>query len=194
MCASCCIRSSRWSATRPEPDRFPRRRSGGRRRAARELHPHPRGAHRGRGAARPDRRGDPRRARRRAPLREGLAADDVARRRGDRGDQEQSAAAAGRGDRRGDAIPRMAGRQQFHVPRRARIRADRRRARLRGGRRQRARHPALARRARAPPWQRARLDHAGDHGIPARSRSSSSSPRRTSNRACTGACTWTTSA
>ena len=56
----------------------------------------------------------------------------VARRRADRRDQEQSAAAAGRRDRRGDAVPRMAGRQQLHVPRRARVRADRRRARLRG--------------------------------------------------------------
>ena len=115
-----------------------------------------------------DRQGDRRGARRRAAVRRRLAADAGARRRADRRDQEQSAAAAGGRDRRGDPVPRMAGRQQLHVPRRARIRHDRRRARLHGGAGQRARHPALARRARAAPRQRAGVDHAGDHGVPAR--------------------------
>ncbi len=37
--------------------------------------------------------------------------------------QEQSAAAAGRRNRRGDPVPAMAARQQFHLPRRARLQA-----------------------------------------------------------------------
>ena len=92
-------------------DRLPRRRPGGRRGAARELHPHPCRAHRGRGAPERDRQGDRRGAGGRAPVRAGLAADARARRRADRRDQEQSAAAAGRRDRRGDPVPRMAGRR-----------------------------------------------------------------------------------
>ena len=142
--------------------------AGGRRGAARKLHPYPRRAHRGRGAPGADRQGDRRGARRRAAVRRRLAADAGARRRADRRDQEQSAAAAGRGDRRGDPVPRMAGRQQLHVPRHPRIRHDRRRARLRGDSGQRARHPALARRARAAPRRRAGVDHARDQGVPAR--------------------------
>ena len=149
-------------------DRLPRRRPGGRRRAARELHPHPCRAHRGRGAPERDRQGDRRGAGGRAPVRAGLAADARARRRADRRDQEQSAAASGRRDRRGDPVPRMAGRQQLHLPGRARIRADRRRARHGGARGERPRHPARARDARAAPRRRAGRDDARDHGVPER--------------------------
>ena len=64
-------------------------------------------------------------ARRRARLRAGLAADAGRVGEVDRRAQDQSAAAAGRRDRRGDPVPGMAGRRQFHLPRRARLHARR---------------------------------------------------------------------
>ena len=75
-------------------------------------------------------------------------------------------------DRRGDPVPRMAGRQQFHLPRRARTTPSP--AAKRGSSRcSRAGSASCARRD-VHVLQRGNeplVDHAGDHGVPARSRS-----------------------
>ena len=84
------------------------RAAGRARRGARKLHPYPPRAHRRRGAAQRDRRGDRGGARRRARQRAGLARDARPGRRSDRRAQGQSAAAAGRRDRRGRPVPGMA--------------------------------------------------------------------------------------
>ena len=90
-----------------------------------------------------------------------------ARRRSGRRAQEQSAAAAGRRDRRGDPVPRLAARQQFHLPRRARLRARRATS---SSRLSRAALGILRqpRYAGAAARQRAAGVHAGDHRVPER--------------------------
>ena len=116
----------------------------GRRRVARKLHPHPPRPHRRRGAARRADRGARDGARGRAARRRGLAGDDRARRRDRRRAQGQSAAAAEGRDRGGGRVPGMAGRRQFHLPRRPRLRLHRQGGRARADARDRARPVALA--------------------------------------------------
>ncbi len=187
-----CIRSSRSSATRPASSTgVPRRGRRRARRAARKLHPHPCRAHRRRGAPRPRSSqaleqvlAEVRR------LRAGLAADAGARRRGDRGAQDQSAAAAGRRDRRGDPVPGMAGRRQFHLPRRARLRLHRRRGRARAA----ISRPGSACCATATCRCCARgdqlvVDHAGDPRLPRRAEAADRHQGQRRARACTAAST-----
>ncbi len=133
---------------------------------ARELHPCPPRADRRRGRARGHRARAERGARRSAAGGAGLARHARARQRHGRRSEDQSAAAAGGRDRRGDPVPAMAAGRQFHLPRRAQLHLRRQYAGARF--RQRARHHALARATRAQARQRAARIHAGDHGVPAR--------------------------
>ena len=117
-----------------------------------------------------------------------------ARRRGHRGAEGQSAAAAGRRDRRGDPVPGMAGRRQFHLPRRARLRSSPARAATRAGQRDRARHAARARRAGVHARRPGGDDHAGDPRLLRRAEDADRHQGERASRACTAASTWTTSA
>ena len=116
------------------------------RHAARELHPYPYRARR-RGTATG---GCCRSARGRARgcpcVRSGLAHHDGACGRCDRRSQARSAAAHGRGGRRGDRLPGMAHSRQLHLSRRSQLPLQRRRRRAGTHIRERAGSPALARR------------------------------------------------
>ena len=77
--------------------------------------------------------------------------------------EDQSAAAAGGRDRRGDPVPAMAAGRQFHLPRRAQLHLRRQHAGARF--RERARHHAFARFARAQARRRIARIHPGNHGV-----------------------------